>query len=106
MATMTKVGLAEKVFEATGSQLAEAVALVDGTLAVIKDALASGEDVLISTFGKFHVRDKKARNGRNPKTGEAMAIVSRRVVTFHAAATLRNRCKAKVYPVEGEEPRG
>lgn len=105
MATITKLHLADKVYEACGGDHAEAVALVDATLAVIKDTLGNGEDVLISGFGKFHIRDKKARNGRNPKTGEGIVIVPRRVVMFHAAATLRNRCKAKVHPKgEGEEP--
>ena len=105
MATVTKLHLVEKVFEAAGGQLAEATALVDGTLAVIKDTLANGEDVLISGFGKFHIRDKKARKGRNPKTGEAMTIVPRLVVTFHAGTALRKACMAKVHPMEGEEPR-
>ena len=104
MATVTKVQIADRVHDACGGEVAEAMALVEGTLAAVKDALAGGEDVLISGFGKFRVRDKKARKGRNPKTGEELEVASRRVVTFHAAAELRDRCKAKVYPGEGEGP--
>lgn len=100
MATITKSHLADKVYNACGGQIDEAMALVDATLAVIKDALGNGEDVLISGFGKFHIRDKKARKGRNPKTGEVLAVAPRKVVTFHAAAVIRSKCKANVHPKE------
>jgi integration host factor subunit alpha len=100
--TVTKLQLADRVHEACGGEVAEAVKIVEGTLAAIKAALADGEDVLISGFGKFHVRDKEARKGRNPKTGEELEVAPRRVVTYHAAAELRARCKAKVNPEEEE----
>jgi len=105
MATVTKVQIADRVHDACGGEVAEAMALVAGTLAVVGDALAAGEDVLISSFGRFHLRDKKARKGRNPKTGKELDVAPRRVVTFHAAPNLRNACKAVVHPTLGEEHR-
>jgi integration host factor subunit alpha len=104
MATVTKLSMAHKVFEAGVGNLAEAIDFVDETIEMIKDALARGEDVLVSGFGTFRVRDKKARKGRNPKTGEKLIVASRRVVKFHASGELRKRCKATVYPEPGEGP--
>ena len=106
MATVTRLQLAEKVFEAGIGNQTEAIAFVDETIEMIKNTLASGEDVLISGFGTFHLLDKKARRGRNPKTGEELIVATRRVVKFHAASELRARCRAVAHPKQGEEPTG
>jgi len=96
MSTVTKIELAEKIVEQGLCGIKEAVELVESTLETIKSSLSSGEDVLLSGFGKFHVRDKRARKGRNPKTGTEMTVAPRRVVTFHASNELRNKCKGSV----------
>jgi integration host factor subunit alpha len=64
---------------------------VEELLALLKETLASGEDLLVSGFGKFSVRDKGQRRGRNPWTGDDMMLPPRRVVTFKGAGNLRRR---------------
>jgi len=64
---------------------------VETSLEFIKSTLASGEDVLISGFGKFEVRDKGSRRGRSPQTGEALTLDGRRVVTFKPSGVLRKK---------------
>jgi len=93
MATITKVDLATRLVDAGVGDIKEAVNIIETTLDIVKDTLTRGEDVLISGFGKFHIRDKKARKGRNPKTGEEITVTPRKVVTFHASNELRARCK-------------
>jgi integration host factor subunit alpha len=73
----------------------ESTELVESLLQIIKQTLESGEDVLISRFGKFCVRDKKRRPGRNPNTGESAIIDARRVVTFHCSDMLRDKINGK-----------
>ncbi len=73
----------------------ESTELVENLLQIIKQTLESGEDVLISRFGKFCVRDKKKRPGRNPNTGESAIIDARRVVTFHCSDMLRDKINGK-----------
>ena len=65
--------------------------LVDTAMELIKSTLASGEDVMISGFGKFEVREKAARNGRNPQTGEALTLRARRIVTFKPSGVLKGK---------------
>jgi integration host factor subunit alpha len=74
---------------------AEARTAVESMLKIMKDSLQNGEDVLISGFGKFTVNEKGARKGRNPKTGEAVMIDARKVVTFKPAGKLRSRVNKK-----------
>jgi len=69
--------------------------IVEALLEIIKSTLESGEDVLISGFGKFCVNEKKQRKGRNPATGEAMMLSSRKVVTFKCSGKLREIINAK-----------
>jgi integration host factor subunit alpha len=69
----------------------KSIAVVEALLEIIKNSLESGEDVLISGFGKFCVNEKRERRGRNPHTGEAMMLRSRKVVTFKCSGNLRNR---------------
>jgi integration host factor subunit alpha len=87
--TMTKAELAEALFERLGLNKREAKDMVDGFFDEIRQALERGESVKLSGFGNFQLRDKPQRPGRNPKTGEEIAITARRVVTFHASQKLK-----------------
>lgn len=88
---LTKDKLTEKIREETAYQKKEAVNILETLSEIIKQTLANGEDVLISGFGKFCVRDKKARRGRNPASGESMVLDARRVVTFKCSRGLREK---------------
>lgn len=87
--TMTKAELAETLFDRLGLNKREAKDMVDGFFDEIRQALERGESVKLSGFGNFQLRDKPTRPGRNPKTGEEIAITARRVVTFHASQKLK-----------------
>jgi integration host factor subunit alpha len=89
--TLTKAELAELLFEQVGLNKREAKELVEAFFATIRDALENGESVKLSGFGTYQLRDKPQRPGRNPKTGEAIAIAARRVVTFHPSQKLKDR---------------
>jgi len=69
--------------------------LVDTVLEIIKATLENGEDILISGFGKFYVKDKRERRGRNPQTGQNLPLPERRVVRFNCSAVLRNKINGK-----------
>ena len=88
--TLTKAELAELLFEQVGLNKREAKDIVDTFFQEIRDALARGESVKLAGFGNFQVREKPARPGRNPKTGEIIPIAARRVVTFHASQKLKS----------------
>ncbi len=88
--TVTKAELAETLFERLGLNKREAKDMVDGFFDEIRAALERGESVKLSGFGNFQLRDKPQRPGRNPKTGEEIAITARRVVTFHASQKLKS----------------
>jgi integration host factor subunit alpha len=83
--TLTRMDLSEAVFRAVGLSRNESAQLVERVLDLMSDALVEGEQVKISSFGTFSVRDKSARVGRNPKTGEEVPIQPRRVLTFRHA---------------------
>jgi integration host factor subunit alpha len=87
--TITKAELAEALFDRLGLNKREAKDMVDGFFDEIRQALERGESVKLSGFGNFQLRDKPQRPGRNPKTGEEIAITARRVVTFHASQKLK-----------------
>ncbi len=87
--TLTKAELAELLFDHVGINKREAKDMVEAFFEVIRDALENGESVKLSGFGNFQLRDKPQRPGRNPKTGEAIPIAARRVVTFHASQKLK-----------------
>lgn len=89
--TLTKADMAELLFEQVGLNKRESKDLVEAFFKEISDALVRGEPVKISGFGNFVLRDKEARPGRNPKTGEDIPISARRVVTFHASQKLKER---------------
>lgn len=89
MSTLTKIDIVGKVAERCGFSKLEANDLVETVFESIKTALESGENVKISGFGNFVLRDKKARMGRNPQTGDSMELSSRRVMTFKVSQVLR-----------------
>lgn len=89
MATLTKADLAELLFDTVGLNKREAKDMVEAFFDEIGDALIAGDEVKLSGFGNFKLRDKPQRPGRNPKTGEAIPIAARRVVTFHASQKLK-----------------
>ena len=91
METLTRFHLSEAVRRATGFSHAESRELVDSVLDTVSDRLSAGETVKISSFGKFTVRGKAVRAGRNPKTGEEFLVSARRVVLFRASPRLRER---------------
>ena len=88
---LTKAKILENIADQIGFTKNRSAEIVEILLATIKNSLESGDDVLISGFGKFCVRDKKDRKGRNPATGQDMILKSRRVVTFKCSGQLRKK---------------
>ena len=93
--TLTKSQIVDSIAEKNGFTKNQSTEAVETILELIKSTLASGEDVMISGFGKFCAKDKRERKGRNPSTGEDMVLASRRVVTFKCSGKLRNRVNAR-----------
>ena len=89
--TLIKDAIVEAVAKENGFVRNRSVEIVETLLELIKRTLASGEDVLVSGFGKFRVKEKKERRGRNPATGDSMMLEPRRVVTFHCSGNLRRK---------------
>ena len=92
--TLTRADLAESLHKNVGLSKAESSKLVESILDHMSNALAKGENVKISGFGSFLLRDKGARVGRNPKTGVEVPIAPRRVLTFRASQMMRERIVA------------
>lgn len=88
---MTKADLDDIIYEKLSCQKKEAVELVELVMETLKDAIATEGHVKISGFGNFVVRQKADRTGRNPQTGEAITITSRKVLTFKPSVLLKNR---------------
>ncbi len=88
--TITRADLSESVFQEVGLSRNELSDLVETILAEVVEALARGESVKISSFGSFTVRDKGQRVGRNPKTGQEVPILPRRVLVFRASNVLKS----------------
>lgn len=88
---LTKAQLADLLFEQIGLNKRESKDMVDAFFDLISDNLVNGDDVKISGFGNFQIRTKAPRPGRNPRTGEAIPIQARRVVTFHASHKLKEQ---------------
>ena len=88
---LTRMDLSEAVFREVGLSRNESAQLVEAVLEHMSDALVDGEQVKISSFGTFSVRDKTARVGRNPKTGEEVPINPRRVLTFRPSHLMKDR---------------
>jgi len=90
--TLTKADLVQKVYKSHDNLTkAQATHAVETLLNTMKKCLANGEELLISGFGKFNVKDKNARRGRNPQTGEELILEPRRVITFKPSGILRTR---------------
>lgn len=89
--TLTKVELAENLIEKLNLNKRDAKELVENFFEEIRVALEKGEDVKLSGFGNFELRDKASRPGRNPKTGESVPVSARRVVSFKPGQKLRTR---------------
>jgi integration host factor subunit alpha len=94
MMTLTKADLTEKLYEELGFSKRECQGLVELFFEELRTALEAGEPVRLSGFGKFDLREKKQRPGRNPKTGVEIPITARRVVTFRPGQKLRTRVEA------------
>ncbi|MFO7713661.1 integration host factor subunit alpha [Desulfosarcina sp.] len=88
---LTKKDLVDQVQTELGFLRNQSVEIIESLLELIKSTLASGNDVLVSGFGKFCVKEKKARKGRNPATGEDAILPARRVVTFKCSGKLRDK---------------
>ena len=101
--TVTRADLAEAVFREIGLSRKESADLVESVLDLMADALARGEPVKISSFGSFSARMKGQRIGRNPKTGEEVPILPRRVLVFRASHVLKDRINSSLAPAEEGE---
>ena len=88
---LTKNDIVERIYNNLEFDKKQAVEIVESLLELIKSNLESGDDVLVSGFGKFCVKDKQARKGRNPATGEDAILPARRVVTFKCSGLLRDK---------------
>ena len=86
---MTKADIVERITEKTGLTKKESQELVESVLKIVKTTLESGENVKITGFGKFEVKQKADRRGRNPQTGESITIESRRILSFKPSTLLR-----------------
>ena len=101
--TLTKAELAEMLFERLGLNKRESKDMVDGFFEIIHATLVQGRDVKLSGFGNFNIRRKAPRPGRNPRTGEAIPIKARNVVTFHASQKLKSAVQGDAPPAEDFE---
>ncbi len=89
--TLTRADLAEAIFQKVGLPRNESAELVESVIREIINCLERGENVKLSSFGSFSVRDKRERVGRNPKTGEVVPITPRRVLVFRASNIMKER---------------
>ncbi len=88
---LTKTDIVERIAEKNDFKPTEAKDVLEELIEIIKSTLASGEDLMISGFGKFEVNEKQPRKGRNPATGNSMVLDKRRVVTFKCAGKLKDQ---------------
>jgi integration host factor subunit alpha len=86
---MTKADIIRNVHERMGISKSDSARFIESVFDIIKETLARGEDVKISGFGKLNIKEKAARRGRNPQTGEEMKISARRVLTFKSSQVLK-----------------
>ena len=93
--SVTKALLIDRIYNNCGCSKTKATELTESILEIIKKSLESGEDVVLSGFGKFRVREKNERRGRNPATGEDLPLEARRVVTFRCSGVLKDRINEK-----------
>jgi integration host factor subunit alpha len=88
---LTKADMVNQLYINMGLNKAQAYQIIESLLEIIKHTLESGDDLLVSGFGKFCVKEKPARKGRNPATGQSALLPARRVVTFKCSGCLRKR---------------
>lgn len=93
---LTKAQLADLLFERIGLNKRESKDMVDAFFDLVCGSLVEGHDVKITGFGNFQIRSKASRPGRNPRTGEAIPIQARRVVTFHASHKLKEQIQGEI----------
>ena len=93
--TLTKTQLIGSIQKSLGLPKSRSAELVGSLLEIMKSTLVNGEDILISGFGKFCVKDKTDRRGRNPSTGEDMMLEARRIVTFKCSRPLKQKLNGK-----------
>ncbi|RLB67742.1 MAG: integration host factor subunit alpha [Deltaproteobacteria bacterium] len=86
---MTKADIIEAIYDEVGFSKRESADIVETTFDIIKETLEKGENIKLSGFGSFNIRDKKARRGRNPQTGEEITITPRRILTFKSSNVFR-----------------
>ncbi len=91
----TKATLVDSIYNHSDLQKKESIVIIDSLLEIIKSTLESGEDILISGFGKFTVKEKKTRKGRNPQTEKPLQLDARKVVIFKCSAVLREKINKK-----------
>jgi integration host factor subunit alpha len=89
--TLTKADLKEAIHKQHSLSRKKSTAIVEGLLDIIKDTMENGDDVMISGFGKFCVKEKNERMGRNPATGESLMLEPRKVVLFRCSPVLRDK---------------
>ncbi len=89
--TLTKADLVQKIYQLHDLTKNQAADAIETFLEIAKGCLEKGDDLLVSGFGKFNVKQKKSRRGRNPQTGQELILDSRRVVTFKPSGILRER---------------
>jgi integration host factor subunit alpha len=94
--TLTKADLADLLFDRLGLNKRESKDMVEAFFDIVNDALVTGDDVKLSGFGNFNIRRKAPRPGRNPRTGEAIPIKARNVVTFHASHKLKSLVQGEI----------
>ena len=93
--SLTKEHIIDNIYNATDLKRGRSAQLFESCIEIIKSTLESGDDVLISGFGKFCVNEKKKRRGRNPQTGEDLILKPRKVVTFQCSSVLRDKINGK-----------
>jgi integration host factor subunit alpha len=93
--TLTKADLIDSIYNQVDLSKTKSAHLVESLLEIIKKTLENGEDILISGFGKFSVKEKNDRRGRNPQTRKDLMLESRRVVTFKCSGVLRDKINGK-----------
>ena len=96
--SITKAHLSDSIHNQLGLHKNQSVQVLESILEIIKNALENGEDVMITGFGKFYVKEKGSRRGRNPQTGEDLMLGSRRVVRFKCSGKLRDRINRRGKP--------
>ena len=92
---MTKVDLVERIQVDAGFSKIESIDILESLISIIKGTLEAGENIKVAGFGNFEVKEKSGRNGRNPQTGESLAIKARKIVIYRPSVKLKNEMNGK-----------